>query len=142
MIPSSELAHVAEVQKRVNGLGVIIATAGRRQVAEATIVSLARRRTVPGHVVIVGACPEDLPSLVTRLPFQLDAVLAEKGSSSQRNGGLRHLPAAIEFVAFLDDDMEVHDEYCEEVARVFQDCAEVAGFSGCLLANGGIDRAA
>jgi GT2 family glycosyltransferase len=128
-------------QRIVASLGVIIATVGRKEIAEQTIGSLALRKTVPSIVIIVGANEKDLPALTKDLPFEVQLLIAPmKGLPIQRNFGIQHLPASVEFVSFLDDDMEVHDNYCSEVENVFRTAPEVAGFSGCILANGGIDR--
>ncbi len=141
MVQSVE-TKMAGGQSVIHSLGVIIATVGRKEIVQQTIFALAARKTVPSVVVIVGADQNDLPPLPADLPFQVQPLLAPvKGSAIQRNFGIRHLSPSVEFVAFLDDDMEVHDDYCAEVEKVFRTAPEVAGFSGCILANGDIDRA-
>ena len=128
-------------QQVVSTLGVIIATVGRKEMVEQTIVSLSSRRTIPGCVIVVGAGEKDLPGFGLELPFSVHLLLAPaKGLPIQRNHGIRQLSASIEFVAFLDDDMELHDDYCAEVENVFRSAPEVAGFSGCIMANGGVNR--
>jgi GT2 family glycosyltransferase len=69
-------------------------------------------------------------------------VAPEKGSATQRNYAAKYLPPEVEQVSFLDDDMEVHDEYFREIENVFTSCADVAGFSGCIIHNGEVDRTA
>ncbi len=139
---SGESASAAG-QRVIHSLGVIIATVGRKEVVEQTIASLALRKNVPSIVIVVGAAQNDLPVLPKELPFPVQLLLAPtKGLTIQRNHGIRQLPASIEFVAFLDDDMEVHDDYCAEIENVFRSASEVAGFSGCIMANGGIERIA
>jgi len=129
-------------QKVISTLGVIIATVGRKEIVEQTILSLSSRRTIPGCVIVVGAGEKDLPDFGRELPFPVHLPLAPaKGLTIQRNCGIRQLPAWIELVTFLDDDMELHDDYCAEVENVFRSAPEVAGFSGYIMTNGGIDRA-
>jgi GT2 family glycosyltransferase len=129
-------------QKVISTLGVIIATVGRKEIVEQTILSLSSRRTIPGCVVVTGATEKDLPVLDYVMPFPVHLLLAPaKGSAIQRNHGISQLSPSIELVSFLDDDMELHDDYCAEVENVFHSAPEVAGFSGCIMANGGIDRA-
>jgi GT2 family glycosyltransferase len=126
----------------IHSLGIIIATAGRKEIAGKTIDSLALRKSVPAIVIIVGADQSDLPEIPIELPFPVQVSIAPvKGSATQRNHGIRQLPASVEFVSFLDDDMEVHDDYCAEIENVFRSAPEVAGFSGYIMANGNIDRA-
>jgi GT2 family glycosyltransferase len=126
----------------INSLGVIIATVGRKKIVEQTISSLALRKSVPHLVIVVGADEMDLPDVPKGLPFQMQLLVAPaRGLTTQRNFGIRELPASVEFVTFLDDDMEVHGDYCTEVENVFRAYPEVAGFSGHCIANGDISRA-
>ena len=129
-------------QQVVHSLGIVIATVGRKEIVEQTIASMARRKTVPSQLIVIGANQNDLPLPPRELPFQIQLLLSPaKGLPIQRNHGVRQLSSNIEFVSFLDDDMEVHDDYCAEVENVFRSGPEIAGFSGCILANGDIDRA-
>lgn len=128
-------------QRVVPTLGVVIATIGRREIVAETIHSLASRKSVPAIVVVVGRNENDLPKLPVELPFQIQlSATIERGLSIARNYGIRLLPASVEFVVFLDDDMELHDDYCAEVENVFRSAPEVAGFSGYMMANGDIER--
>lgn len=128
-------------QQIIDSLSIIIATVGRKTMAEQTIASLASRRTVPNCVIVVGADHQDLPDCGKTLPFPVTLLVAGKRSLPfQRNYGIRYLPRSIDSVAFLDDDMEIHDDYCAEVENVFKSTPGVAGFSGSVLANGKISR--
>lgn len=129
--------------RTISSVAVVIATVGRAQVVGQTIASLALRKTLPQQVVVVGAGQGDLPAFSPDLPFSMQMLVSSvKGLTVQRNHGVRNLAPEIEFVAFLDDDMEVHDDYCAEIENVFRSMPDVAGFSGWILANGGIDRPA
>ena len=104
------------IQHFVQSVGVIIATVGRKEIAEQTISSLALRKNLPSTVIVVGASQSDLPVFPKELPFPVQLLIAPaKGLPIQRNHGIRQLPPSIEFVSFLDDDMEVHDDYFAEV---------------------------
>jgi GT2 family glycosyltransferase len=128
-------------QRVVQTLGVVIATIGRREIVAETIRSMASRKSVPAIVVVVGRDENDLPKLPAELPFQIKlSTTIERGLSIARNHGIRLLPASAEFVVFLDDDMELHDDYCAEVENVFRSATDVAGFSGYMMANGDIER--
>jgi hypothetical protein len=125
----------------IHALAVVIATTGRKEITEQTIASLALRKSLPSLVIVAGANQGDLPVFSGKLPFQIQLLISpRKGSAVQRNFGLRELPAFIEYVTFLDDDMEVHDDYCRQVENVFRHFPEVAGFSGHVVANGDINR--
>jgi GT2 family glycosyltransferase len=126
--------------KNISGLGVVIATVGRRDIASETLDSLAKRATLPEIVIVVGVCNEDLPLIKMAWPFQVIVLKSPvKSSATQRNIGIKNLPKNIGIVCFLDDDMEVHDDYFQEVFLSFND-QEVAGLGSAVLVNGNIDR--
>jgi GT2 family glycosyltransferase len=128
-------------QKKVDRVGVVIATTGRAQIAAETIRSIAKLQSIPECIIVAGAAPEDLPEINEELPFELVAfITSSKGLPIQRNEGIAKLKSSIEFVCFLDDDMELHQDYFSEIKRVFESDKEIAGFSGAVLANGNIDR--
>src|ERR1700722_5536143 len=134
--------EAAVEQTVIHSVGVVIATVGRKEVVEQTIRSLATRKSIPAIVIVAGADQNDLPGSLPETPFQVQSLIAPtKGSAIQRNFGIQNLPVSVEFVAFLDDDMEVHNDYCAEVENVFRSTPDVAGFSGYIMANGNIDRA-
>jgi hypothetical protein len=127
----------------IAGAGVVIPTTGRPDIVRQSVASLAARRTVPEVVVIAGAAREDIPDIPVMAVPVITTIAPAKGSSIQRNHGVRQLPDAIRNVLFLDDDVEVHDDYCLEVDRVFGANPDVAAFMGSLLTTGrGINRCA
>jgi hypothetical protein len=122
-------------------VGVIIATTGRREVVTQTIDSILHRASLPACIVVVGAQKSDLPESdwsqsATRIILTL---APQKGSALQRNYGLALLPSTIEFVSFLDDDVELHDQYFYEVNNVFEQSPTLVAFSGMVLTNGNIE---
>lgn len=124
----------------IENLAVIIASSGRHECLAATLRSLLKRRSRPEQVIVVGTDPADLPEaefVGTLVEFRISE---RRGSTVQRNVGIVSLKPTITLVGFLDDDVEVHDDYCAEIANVFGSHPEVIAFSGCVLANGNIDR--
>jgi GT2 family glycosyltransferase len=131
------------IQNSINTVGVVIATAARRQIVVDTILSLARLKSVPGCVVVVGSSAKDLPDIDCKLPFPLHLLVSSQmGSAIQRNQGVRKIGGTVKYVSFLDDDMEVHQDYFMEVERVFDSDHRIAGFSGMIVVNGNINRIA
>lgn len=129
------------MQKYIKTVGVVIATAGRREVVADTISSMGRLNYVPGCLVVVGATHKDLPDINTKLPFSVHSLVAtEMGASIQRNQGFKKIDSTVKYVCFLDDDMEFHQDYFMEVEKVFDSDQRIAGFSGMVLANGNINR--
>jgi len=129
------------IQKKIDLAGVVIATTGRPHIVAETIRSIAQLKSIPASVIVVGAVTGDLPEIKETFPFQLQMLIASaKGLPIQRNQGISKLNESIRYVSFLDDDMEVHQDYFSEVENVFESDHEIAGFSGAVLANGNIDR--
>jgi len=129
------------MQKCILTVGVVIATTGRKEIVTDTIHSLARLRSVPGCLVVVGASLKDLPDITNHLPFSVHLLVATQiGASIQRNQGIRKIDTSVRYVCFLDDDMELHRDYFTEIEKVFDSDSRIAGFSGMVLANGNINR--
>jgi GT2 family glycosyltransferase len=129
------------IQNKITSLGVIIATTGRADIVADTVRSIARLKSIPECIIVVGAAAGDLPNIKEAMPFDLDLFVATaKGSSLQRNWGIKRLKDTIRYVSFLDDDMELHPDYFLEVYNVFESDTKIVGFSGAVLANGNIDR--
>lgn len=128
-------------QEKVERLGVVIATTGRREIVAETVRSVARLNYIPKCFIVVGAEIRDLPELNEAFPFEYrEIVSSTKGSSIQRNEGMCKILGMVDFISFLDDDMELHCDYFREVVDVFLSDQSIAGFSGAVLANGNIDR--
>jgi hypothetical protein len=130
-------------QKTINSVAVVIATTGRAEIALETIYSMANLKKLPKCVILVGSSSNDLPSIKKPLPFEINLLKCSvKGLKKQRNHGISKVEDSIKYVCFLDDDMELHQEYFYEVERVFESDKKIVGFSGGLMANGNIDRTA
>jgi hypothetical protein len=129
--------------KVVDGLGLVIATTGRQEVVSQTISSLLCRSSLPAYIVIIGAQESDLPVGHLSKPeiSLISAISPRKGLPIQRNYGVSQLPKDIHYVSFLDDDVEVHDDYFLEIKTVFEGAPQLVAFSGAVLANGNIERA-
>jgi GT2 family glycosyltransferase len=121
-------------------VAVIIASTGRRDVLTETLRSIRDRKFSPACVIVVGANDGDLPE-DSAFPSGWQFVLAsQKGLTIQRNFGVLCLNQGFKYVVFLDDDVELCDAFFPEVQSVFEQCADVAAFSGCVMLNGGISR--
>jgi GT2 family glycosyltransferase len=130
-------------QKTINSVAVVISTTGRSEIVSETIHSIAKLKKLPKCVIIVGSSSNDLPSNREPLPFEIILMIGSfKGLTKQRNQGISKVADSIKYVCFLDDDMELHQEYFYEVERVFESDKKIVGFSGGLIANGNIVRTA
>lgn len=126
----------------IHGLGLVIATAGRQAVVSETVKSLLCRASLPRCIVIVGAQENDLPSIdLSQSGVKCILIVApRKGLPIQRNYGVSQLSDDIDYVSFLDDDVEVHDSYFLEINNVFEGSPNLIAFSGMVIANGNIEK--
>lgn len=125
----------------IPSVGVVIATTGRKALITETLISLLGRDSLPACIVISGAKEGDLPDIES-FESEVNLILTlspEKGAATQRNHGLTQLPKDIDFVSFLDDDVEMHNSYFAEVRHVFESSPELVAFSGMVMVNGDIE---
>ncbi len=126
---------------KVDSLAVVIATHGRKGTVADTIRSIALLNAIPQIVIVVGSAQDDLPEIKEVQPFELDLIVSTvTGLTQQRNLGIKRLNNTVEYVSFLDDDIELHPNYFLEVCKVFESDRKIAGFSGAVIANGNIER--
>lgn len=128
-------------RKIISGVGVVIATTGRRSVVAATIESILSRESLPESIVIAGAQQSDMPtldSLKSKVNI-ISSLSPKKGLTIQRNYGVTQLPENVDYISFLDDDVELHDRYFLEVKNVLEHSPNLVAFSGMVIANGDIE---
>jgi GT2 family glycosyltransferase len=119
-------------------ISVAIASKGRPQILAETIESIFRQTLKPQQIVIVVPSAEDLPQRTWDDSVQ--TIVGFLGSTTQRNRAIAAIPPTVDYIAFFDDDFELSPDYLEGAVAFMEAAASVAGFSGRLLANGGVDR--
>jgi GT2 family glycosyltransferase len=62
------------------------------------------------------------------------------GGSAQRNTGIRQVPLGTEYIAFFDDDVELHPTYLERSISFLERNPDVVAISGIMIADGNISR--
>lgn len=117
---------------------IIIATKNRPEILGQTLQSI-RRQTWPAAYIYVsvsslndapaGDCAAGVTTLVGPL-----------GGSAQRNTGIRQVPLNVRYMAFFDDDMELHPSYLQNAVSFLEKNSDVVAISGMLLADGDISR--
>jgi glycosyltransferase involved in cell wall biosynthesis len=123
------------VQPALPKVAVIVATRGRPEVVTATLRHLIEAQTLKPTAVIVSCVePQDAGDAVL-LPG-VNLVTGRAGLAAQRNAALAALPPGIEIVAFFDDDFVADAGWLAAAAQTFHDNAEIAGFTGRVLADG------
>jgi len=117
------------------GLAVIIPSAGRPEVLHDTVLSLHRQSLQPAQIIV--SVPDE-DSVLPATREWCDIVYGPKGSCHQRNRGVAAVRSDIEFVSFIDDDIELRDDYFERLMRAFSAHPSLVLACGDELADGGV----
>jgi GT2 family glycosyltransferase len=120
-------------------LAVIIASRGRPTVLSDTVASLHRQSYAIDQLIIVVARESDAERLQL-LKHDAILVVGPDGLTKQRNAGIRQLASHIDWVMFVDDDVELHCDYLLEACEFLHRNPSVAALSGFLLADGNLSR--
>jgi hypothetical protein len=133
--PSARLPRSGATQQELPNVAVIVATRGRPDVVTATLRHLIETQTLkPAAIIISCVEPEDAGNAAL-LPG-VRVVAGRPGLAAQRNAALAALPSGIDIVTFFDDDFVADAGWLAAAAQAFRDDAEVAGFTGHVLADG------
>jgi GT2 family glycosyltransferase len=117
---------------------VIIATKGRPHILLETLPSI-RRQTWPAARVYVSVSSfQDAPA--DRSAEEITVLIGLPGGSTQRNTAIRQVPLDVKYIAFFDDDVEIHPSYLENAVSFLEKNPDVVAISGLLLADGNISR--
>ncbi len=125
-------------------LAVIIPSANRPTVLHETLLSVLRQRRLPTQIIVCVPSAEHV-STDTRRLAGVTIIYSDPGLTRQRNRAIAELVPSIDLVTFLDDDVELHEDYLKGVAQLFQERRDAVLAGGRVLADGraigGIQRA-
>lgn len=120
-------------------IAIVIPTKGRADILAETLESIAGQTLAPDQVIVSATCAADLRATQPAIG-NLEAIFGPAGLTLQRNVARSRLRPDVQLVFLLDDDLELAEDYLEQMADVFQTHPEVALLGGNLLANGEITR--
>jgi GT2 family glycosyltransferase len=118
---------------------VIIATKDRPKILAETLESLSRQTRPAAQVYVSVSSPKDAPSGHSA---EVTVLVGVPGGSAQRNTAIRQVPLDVSYIAFFDDDVELHPSYLEHAVSFLEKNPDVVAISGILLADGNITREA
>ena len=101
---------------------VIIATRNRKTELYNALLSLNRQTLLPVEVIVVDSSDEPIfidDSEFLKLSIQLFRSIPSL--VVQRNAGLKQVSVTTEVVVFIDDDVELENEYLDKLGSVFSD---------------------
>jgi len=117
-------------------IAVIICTINRPVILHQTVLSALRQSLAPLQIILSSPGPEHVLPETLELPG-VEWVHSPPGLAIQRNCALARISPDADLVAFLDDDIELSQFYCEAMARLFQQEPHIVLASGRLLHDGG-----
>lgn len=118
---------------------IIIATKDRSEILAETVQSI-RRQTRPAHIYVSVSSLKHAPAGDDAAGVTI--LVGPPGGSAQRNTAIRQVPLDVQYMAFFDDDMELHPSYLQNAINFLEKNSDVVAISGMLLADGDISREA
>ena len=119
---------------------IIIATKDRPEILEETLQSVRRQTWPAAHIYVSVSSLKDAP--VGNCAEGITTLVGPPGGSAQRNTAIRQVPLDVQYMAFFDDDMELHPSYLRNAVSFLEKNSDVVAISGMLLADGNISRGA
>lgn len=114
---------------------VVIPSTGRPDVVGATVSALAAQSVAPDAIVVCVVDEDDVPGSV-RDQARVQVVVAERGSSVQRNAAYQALAEEPDLFTFLDDDIVLRDDYFAQVRGFFAREPDVVLMTGLVVEDG------
>jgi GT2 family glycosyltransferase len=119
---------------------IIIATKDRPEILAETLQSIRRQTRPAAHVYVSVSSLEDAPP--DNSTEGVIVLVGPPGGSAQRNTAIRQVPLDVQYMAFFDDDMELHPSYLENVVGFLEKNSDVVAISGMMIVDGNISRGA
>jgi GT2 family glycosyltransferase len=119
---------------------IIIATKDRPEILAETLQSVRQQTWPAAHVYVSVSSLKDAP--LRHSAEEITILIGSPGGSTQRNTAIRQVPPDVGYIAFFDDDMEIHPSYLENAVSFLENNPDVVAVSGILLADGNISREA
>src|ERR1700683_2219499 len=116
-------------------LGLVIASHRRPDLLEQVLRRVIAQTRIRDEIILSVVEPTDLPN-ATFTFIDLKIICGSAGSSSQRNRGISCLIDKTDFIAFIDDDFIVCDDYFLNLEKIFQQDESIVGMTGEVIADG------
>jgi GT2 family glycosyltransferase len=117
---------------------VVIATKDRPEILAETLQSIYEQTLVATAIYVSVSSLADAPLGGSRNGVVV--LVGSVGGSAQRNTAIHQTPSDVQYIAFFDDDVELHPSYLERAVDFLERNADVVAISGIMLADGNISR--
>ena len=116
-------------------LGLVIASHGRPDILQKTLMLLMAQRRIPDETVISAVTPADVPEFGA-VTGNVRTIFGSVGLTSQRNRAISCLIDEADVIAFIDDDFIVGDDYFLNMERIFEQDDLIVGVNGDIIYDG------
>jgi glycosyltransferase involved in cell wall biosynthesis len=121
-------------------VAIIIATKDRPEILAETLQSIRRQTRRAACVYVSISSLGDVPPGDSARGVIV--LVGPAGGSAQRNTAIRQVSPDVRYIAFFDDDIEIHPSYLERAVGFLEKNPDVVAISGIMLADGNISREA
>jgi GT2 family glycosyltransferase len=119
-------------------IAIIIATKDRPKILAETLDSIRRQTWRGARVYISVSSLKD--AALGNSAEEVTVLVGPPGGSAQRNTAIRQVPQDVHYMAFFDDDVELHPSYLKNAVSFLEKNSDVVGISGMMIADGNISR--
>jgi GT2 family glycosyltransferase len=121
-------------------IAIIIATKDRPKTLAETLQSIKQQTRRAAHVYVSVSSLGDAPQ--GGAAEGVIVLVGSPGGSAQRNTAIHQVPLDVRYIAFFDDDIEIHPSYLEHAVSFLEQHPDVVAISGIMLVDGNISREA
>lgn len=124
-------------------IALIVCTYMRPEPLKNLLASIAIQKVMPDEIILVdGSTTDDTADMVANgaWPFisrYYQVPLAVRGLTKQRNYGIEQVSAAVDLVAFLDDDLVLEPDYFEQLLQSYLLYPDAIGIGGIDIQENG-----
>jgi glycosyltransferase involved in cell wall biosynthesis len=116
-------------------IALVIATHRRPDVLQPVLTNLLSCQRIPDHIIISAVDPADIPKIDLEAA-NVRSVFGSAGLTRQRNRGMSCVIDTADFIAFIDDDFIVGDDYFLNMESIFARDVSIVGVTGEVIADG------
>jgi GT2 family glycosyltransferase len=116
-------------------IALVIATHRRPDVLQPVLTNLLSCQRIPDHIIISAVDPADIPKIDLKAA-NVRSVFGSAGLTRQRNRGMSCVIDTADFIAFIDDDFIVGDDYFLNMESIFARDVSIVGVTGEVIADG------
>ena len=128
--------NIDSVRQAETKIAVVIASTERPDMLSKSLALILNQSRMPDEIIVSVVSDADFPG--PPFPNRVRRVISAPGLCAQRNAGIDAVTSRPLFVAFLDDDVLIHEHFLRNMESIFRSRPDAILVMGHLLANGNI----